>query len=280
MNNFYSMLLGKWEQKKFVCVGLDTDVAKFPNYFDERGIYLPREKILMYNCDLIDATHRYVCAYKPNLAFYLSLGGAGVKALERTILYIKKVDESIPVILDAKWADIGNTNDNYVKFLQRCGADAVTLQPYLGQEALKPFLDLEDKGCIILCRTSNKGADEFQDLEVNGTPLYLYVANNVVQYWNENENCALVVGATQPEELAMVRKQITRDMPILIPGIGKQGGDLEATVKAGVNSKKQGIIINSSRGIIFSSNTQDFQVGAEEKTLKLSRDIDSILNEM
>jgi orotidine-5'-phosphate decarboxylase len=186
----------------------------------------------------------------------------------------------VVVILDAKRADIGNTNEGYAKFAYDfLGADAITLHPYLGREALKPFLDRVDKGAIILCRTSNPGAGEFQDLLVSksqpaealakeGRPLYQIVAGNVAGEWNYNNNCALVVGATHPTELEIVRR-IVGEMPILIPGIGAQGGDVEKTVKAGVDKNGLNAIINSSRGIIFASNGLDFVQKAKEEAQKL-----------
>jgi orotidine-5'-phosphate decarboxylase len=205
----------------------------------------------------VDATKDLVCAYKPNLAFYR--GTYGKNVLKNTFDYIKHVAPGVVTILDAKQADIGNTNDGYVQEdFEFYGADAVTVHPYLGQEALKPFLDREDKGVIVLCRTSNPGAGEFQDIVVENNASFRHaekkvfhqVAINVSTQWNYNNNCALVVGATYPTELGDVRK-IVGDLPILIPGIGAQGGDLENTVFAGRDSKNQGMIINSSRGIIF-----------------------------
>jgi orotidine-5'-phosphate decarboxylase len=231
------------KNKSLVCVGLDSDAGKIP----QGSQYLFNKKIIEATCDL-------VCSYKLNTAFYESIGHEGIKALKNTCDYLKDKYPEIPIIIDAKRADIGNTNKGYVQFVfTYLGADAVTVHPYLGEEAIRPFLDCKDKGIIILCRTSNPGAGEFQDLKVGKTPLYKIVAKNVVQRWNKNKNCMLVVGATYPDELQEVRK-IVGDMTLLIPGIGAQGGDLEATLKAGLNSKKQGLMINSSRGIIFAKN--------------------------
>ena len=178
----------------------------------------------------------------------------------------------MPIILDAKRGDIGNTNEGYVKMtFDKLGVDAITVSPYLGKESLEPFLQRSDCGIIVLVKTSNPGAGEFQDLIVypersrRGKPLYQVVAKRIATDWNTNGNCAVVVGATYPEELLQVRK-IIGDMPILIPGIGAQGGNVLETVKNGVNSKKQGIIISSSRGIIFASNPR-------EATLKLHQEI-------
>lgn len=247
-----------------VCVGLDSDVGKLPKHL--RGQTNP---VFAFNKAIVDATHDLVCAYKPNSAFYEGLGEQGLQELQMTCDYIRQTYPEIVLILDAKRADIGSTNEGYVKYaFDWLGADAITLHPYLGKEALKPFLDRKDKGCIILCRTSNPGAGEFQDLVVDGEPLYLRVARNIAIKWNLNKNCMLVVGATYPEELAKVR-EIAPDMTFLVPGIGAQGGDVEKTVKAGLNAKKSGMIINSSRGIIFVSNGSDFAEKAREESSRL-----------
>lgn len=233
----------------------------------------------------MEATKDLVCAYKPNLAFYR--GASGKEVLSETIEYISTVTQNVPVILDAKYADIGNTNDGYVEeAFGYFGADAVTVHPYLGAEAMKPFLERTDKGVIVLCRTSNPGAGEFQDMQVyqdsdafagtGSKPLYERVARNVSYSWNYNDNCAVVVGATYPDELARVRR-LVGDMPILIPGIGAQGGDLEATVRTGRNSRGQGMIINSSRGIIFASSGEDFAAAARAETIKLHNAITACL---
>lgn len=254
------------KNNSFVCVGLDSDPEKLPGHLKQT-----KNAQFEFNKAVIDATHDLVCAYKPNSAFYEASGEKGVKQLKLTFDYINITYPEIVTILDAKRADIGSTNEGYVKYIfDYLGADAVTLHPYLGSEALNPFLDRKDKASIILCRTSNPGAGEFQYLQVNGVKLYKLVAEKVVYEWNKNNNCMLVVGATYPEELAEVRK-IAGDMTFLVPGIGAQGGDLEKTVKAGLNSQKAGMIINSSRGIIFASKDEDFasKARAEAKKLKL-----------
>ena len=217
----------------------------------------------------MEATKDLVCAYKINTAFYEAHGVEGITALHQTIACIHNIAPDIPVILDAKRADIGNTNIGYVKmafnFLQ---ADAITVHPYLGSEALEPFLSRIEKGIFVLCRTSNPGACEFQDLPFNGKPLYHFVARYVANKWNENGNCSLVVGATCPNKLREVRKLIG-NMPILIPGIGAQGGDIREVVAAGKDSRGCGMIINSSRDIIFASKEADFAEVARRKTEKL-----------
>jgi len=265
-------------------VGLDSEKSKLPKLYSD---YETTAAISLFNQSIVSATKDLVCAYKPNTAFYESHGPAGWRALLETIEYINKVAPSVPVILDAKRADIHNTNEGYVQMAFDCylKADAITINPYLGrEEANQRFLDQKDKGIIVLCRTSNKGAKEFQDLEVRpaawtqslqrkfgnamAMPLYQYVAHQVATEWNVHGNCMVVVGATYPEELAKVR-YIVDDLPILIPGIGAQGGDLEKTVFAGQDSRGQGIIVNSSRGIIFASNRLDFADAARRETERL-----------
>ena len=280
--HFMAMLQELQAQSRFVCVGLDTDVEKLPDEAFPGRSYT--HAILEFNKRIIDATADIAGSFKINVAFYECLGPVGLEILKATIEYIKQVSPGAPIILDAKRADIGNTNLGYVTAaFEELGADAVTVHPYLGREALAPFLEQEDKGIIVLCRTSNEGAGEFQDLAVavpgyetaerlginsaivayrNGcqhqpqVPLYLYVAHSVAHDWNERSNCCVVAGATYPGELADIRAAVG-DMPILIPGIGAQGGDLEATVAAGRDSNNQGMIVNNSRGIIFAFAKSD-----------------------
>ena len=209
------------KNNSLLCVGLDSDVRKLPSHLNN----IPNNQF-EFNKAIIDATYDLVCAYKPNSAFYEAAGVEGLQQLKLTIDYLKEKYPQIPVILDAKRADIGNTNEGYVtSSFDWLRADAITLHPYLGKEALQPYLDRKDKGIIILCRTSNPGAGEFQDLSVDGEPLYMHVSKKVAKDWNANENCMLVVGATYPEELAHVRKAVG-DMTFLVPGIGAQGGDV------------------------------------------------------
>lgn len=246
-NIFLEKLFKKWDEGKFVCVGLDQ--ADFE-----------------LNKSVVDQTFDLVCCYKPNSAFYEAESTAGWESLKKTIEYIRKKDPAIPVILDAKRGDIGNTNEEYAKAVfDELGADALTVHPYLGKEALQPFLKRVDKGIIVLVKTSNPGAGEFQDLEVNGKPFYQVVAEHVKDW---GANVGVVVGATYPEELKKVR-EIVGDMPILIPGVGAQGGGV-TQLKAGLNSKGQGIIVSSSRGIIFADNPR-------ETTLKLDNQIQEAL---
>lgn len=232
-NTFLDKLKAKWKDGKFVCIGLDSPDFEF-------------------NKSIIDTTCDLVCAYKPNSAFYEAEGIKGLEALKNTVHYVHEKDSTVPVILDAKRGDIGNTNASYAKAIfDELEVDAVTVHPYLGKESLQPFLDRADRGIIILVKTSNPGAGEFQDLEINGKPLYQIVAEHV-KSWNTNGNCGVVVGATFPEELKIVR-EIIGDMPILIPGVGTQGGDV-SSLKNGLNSQGNGIIVSSSRSIIFADN--------------------------
>jgi orotidine-5'-phosphate decarboxylase len=195
-----------------------------------------------------------VIAYKPNIAFYEARGDRGLAALRMTMEYLHLHHPDILTICDAKRADIGSTSQAYAcAIFDWLGFDAVTLNPYLGSDSLEPFLTRQDKGCIILCRTSNPGAGEIQDLQVDGRPLWQVVAERVRDRWNTNGNCMLVVGATYPDELRQVR-QIVGDMPLLVPGIGTQGGEIESTIHAGLDSTHKGLIINASRSIIFADD--------------------------
>ncbi|MEW6610385.1 MAG: orotidine-5'-phosphate decarboxylase [Patescibacteria group bacterium] len=282
MISFFDKLNEAMQQNNsLLCVGLDSDFDKIPECLkkgkDKSGGFSSRQRgemVLKFNQAIIDATKDVVCAYKPNTAFYEALGGRGIEVLKQTIAYIRERAPLIPVILDAKRGDIGSTNAAYVQFaFSYLKADAITLNPYLGKEALIPFLDQQEKGIFVLCRTSNPGAGEFQDIkDAQSEPLYKKVARRVTAQWNTNGNCGLVVGATFSEELKEVRS-LVGDMPILIPGIGTQGGDVEKTVKAGLNILHQGIIINSSRGIIFASPNEDFADAAKAEAIKIREEI-------
>jgi len=232
-----------------LCVGLDADFEKLPPAFKKKEF--PQFE---FNKFIIEQTVEFAAAFKPNAAFYEARGEQGIKELKMTMDYLWEKYSDVFTIYDAKRADIGNTNNGYVvSIFDWLGFDAVTLHPYLGSEALKPFLDRADKASIILCRTSNPGAGELQDLIMDGKKVWQVVAEKVVSTWNKNNNCMLVVGATYPEEMKTIRS-LVGDMTFLVPGIGAQGGDVEATVKAGINSEKLGMIISSSRGIIFAQN--------------------------
>lgn len=279
--NFRKLLETQWADGKFVCVGLDSEFGKIPEFVrrDTVGI---ANAIVAFNRAIVEATKDIALAYKPNLAFYEEHGSEGMSAFQRTIADINAIAPKVPVIADGKRADIGNTNNGYVaSMFEVMQADACTVHPYLGAEALQPFLARSEKGIIVLCRTSNPGAGEFQDMDVAGDmvpsgymPLYKYVAYRVSSVWNKNYNCALVVGATYSKELREVR-ELVGNMPILIPGVGfQQKGvpietQVEQVVSAGKDSKGQGMIVNSSRGIIFASNGEDFAEVARRETQKL-----------
>lgn len=235
-----------------LCIGLDSDFEKIPPDFLKK-----KNSVFEFNKSIIDSTCDLVCCYKPQIAFYASQGLPGIDALIRTIAYIHLKYPQIPVILDAKRGDIGTTAEQYVK--EAFGiyqVDAVTVNPYLGFDSLKPFLEKKDKGIIILARTSNPGAADFQDLKINEEKLYTRVAKKIVEWNKTYGNCLMVVGATWPEQLQVIRK-IAPEMFFLIPGIGAQGGNLEKTLRAGLTKDKSGLIISSSRGIIFSENPRE-----------------------
>jgi orotidine-5'-phosphate decarboxylase len=248
------MILDKYNQRaqkinSLLCVGLDSDFEKIPEHFKKKEF--PQFEFNKY---IIKETLEFAAAYKINTAFYEGRGDQGVRELKLTMDYLRMNHENIFTICDAKRADVDNTNKGYVSFaLDWLGFDAITLNPYLGAKALSPFLDRADKVSIVLCRTSNTGAGEFQDLESGGKKIWQIVADKVSKEWNKNNNCMLVVGATYPEELKKVREAVG-DMTFLVPGIGTQGGDLKATLEAGLNREGLGLIINSSRSIIFAEN--------------------------
>ena len=244
--------------RSLLCVGLDPDPAK-----------LPVKDVFEFNKAIIDATADLVCAYKPNLAFYEALGVRGLQALKKTVAYIPK---NIPVIGDAKRGDIGNTATAYARALfGYYKFDAVTLNPYLGYDSVEPFLDYKDKGVFVLCRTSNSSACDFQDLVDNfGIKFYQSVALRAGD-WNTAGNVGLVVGATCPEELREIRK-LCPQMPLLIPGIGAQGGDLELSVKYGVDANKEKAVIVAARQVIYASKGADYAQAARRTASEL-RDI-------
>lgn len=237
------------KNNSLVCVGLDSEFEKIPDRFKH-----VKHRQFEFNKHIIEKTYDLVSSYKLNSAFYESQGSDGIVDLKMTFDFLKSAYPHIPTILDAKRADIGNTNNGYVKFaFEYLGADSITLHPYLGKEALTPFLEREDRGIIILCKTSNPGSGELQDLKIDNEPLYKHLARIVVSDWNASNNCMLVLGATYPEELSEIRK-IAPDMVFLIPGIGAQGGDLEKTLTVGLDAQKKGLIIHSARGIIFADD--------------------------
>ena len=249
-----------------LCIGLDVDKEKMPKFLFESS----KHPYLEFNKSIIDSTKDLVCAYKLNMAFYEVLGTEGFELLKKTIKHIPK---DVAVILDGKRNDIGNTARKYAQTLfETLSADAITVNPYLGKDGVAPFLEYKDKCSFILCRTSNASAGDFQDLAVSETLLYQIVAKKIKE-WNENDNCGAVVGATYPEELKTIRSILGDEIPILIPGIGKQGGDVEKTIKNGTNSKGRMAIINSSRGIIFAGDDEDFATVSLKKAISLRDEI-------
>lgn len=244
-----------------VCIGLDPEPEKLP-----AGV-----SILEFCQAIIGATNDLVCAYKPNAAFFEALGADGWGTLKAVIECVPK---NIPVILDAKRGDIGNTARAYARAaFEELGADAVTVNPYMGYDSLEPFISYDDKGIFVLCRTSNPGAADFQSLEINGEPLYRLVAKKVGE-WNVRGNLGLVVGATQPEELKVIR-QSHPALPILIPGVGAQGGSLEKAVKYGTGGNSGGqAIISSSRQILYASSGPDYAAAARQAAMALRDEIE------
>ncbi|HVN46215.1 MAG TPA: orotidine-5'-phosphate decarboxylase [Steroidobacteraceae bacterium] len=269
MSAFIEKLERAWQQNdSLVCVGLDPEIERFPE-----TIRAQPSPIFQFNRAIIDATADLVCAYKPQFAHYAAYEAED--QLERTIEYIHRTRPGIPVILDAKRGDIGNTAERYaIEAFERYGADAVTVNPYLGGDSLEPFLRHAERGVLVLCRTSNPGAGDLQDLPVAGRPLYQVVAELAARRWNSRGNCLLVVGATYPRELAAVRA-LVGDMPLLVPGVGAQRGNVEQVVANGCTAAGTGLIISSSRGILYSSAAEDFAQAARTATVSLRAQINS-----
>ena len=263
MSQFIERLQQLWDSNNsLVCVGLDPEIERFPPQILDQP-----SPIFQFNKAIIDATADLVCAYKPQFAHYAAYEAED--QLERTIDYIQTTYPAIPVILDSKRGDVGNTAERYaIEAFERYHADAVTVNPYLGGDSLEPFLKHADKGVIILCRTSNPGAGELQDLEIGGRRLFHTVADLAARRWNTRGNCMLVVGATYPRELAEVR-EIVGNMPFLVPGVGAQGGDVAQAVQNGQTAAGAGLVISSSRGILYASPGEDFASAARAATEKL-----------
>jgi orotidine-5'-phosphate decarboxylase len=266
------LLAAQFAAGRHLVVGLDTDPARLPESVAPGAP--PGERVVEFNRLIVDATADVACAYKPNSAFYEALGGEGFEALAETIAGIRRGAPGAAVILDAKRADICSTNAGYVTAaFEQLGADAVTVHPYLGGEALAPFLERTEKLVFVLARTSNPGAGEFQDLEADGAPLYRHVARTVARDWNPAGNCGLVVGATYPEEMRAVREDVPAEMPILIPGVGAQGGDVAAVVAANRDAGSDAFLIAASRSIIYASAGEDFAEAARESAAALDAEI-------
>lgn len=260
------------KKRSFLCIGLDTDINKIPPHLQKLD-----DPVFEFNKQIIDHTHKYAIAYKPNIAFYECRGTTGWKSLEKTIEYLKKFD--VFTIADAKRGDIGNTSKMYAKaFLENLNFDSVTVAPYMGIDSVSPFLEYENKWVILLALTSNKGASDFQFIKNESSAKRLFEEVLLTSSkWGNPDNMMYVVGATQAEMLADIRK-VVPDHFLLVPGVGAQGGSLEAVAKYGLN-KQCGLIVNSSRGIIFASNGEDFGSQAGEKAHELQQQMESILHQ-
>jgi orotidine-5'-phosphate decarboxylase len=280
--SFIQQLQAAWQSSdSLLCIGLDPDLERFP-----KALASGNDSIFSFNRAIIDATHDLVCAYKPQIAYFSALGAE--RQLEQTITYIKSNYPHIPVILDTKRGDIGSTATQYAReAFVRYQVDAVTVNPYMGFDSVQPFLEYQDKGVIILCKTSNSGAAQLQEVLVQevqahevqaqqsgqkGEPVYEYIARLVAEKWNFNQNCLLVMGATWPQQVARVRS-IVGDMPFLVPGAGAQGGDIASIVQAGQTAQGNGLIISASRSILYASAKHDFAEAARTQAAALKNAI-------
>jgi orotidine-5'-phosphate decarboxylase len=260
------------KKHSFLCVGLDTEVEKIPSFLSGE-----KDPVFEFNKRIIDATHMYAVAYKPNVAFYECYGAKGWGSLEKTVTYLKENYPEIFVIADAKRGDIGNTSKMYAKaFLENMPFDAITVAPYMGEDSVIPFLSYNEKWIIILALTSNKGADDFQYHDEDGIKLFERVLS-VSQRWGTVNNTMYVVGATRAEMLKDIRK-IVPDHFLLVPGVGAQGGSLEEVVRYGMNGKC-GLLVNSSRGIIFADSSKDFAIVAGQKAKEIQLEMEKYLSE-
>ncbi|MEE3999629.1 orotidine-5'-phosphate decarboxylase [Tenacibaculum sp. FZY0031] len=260
------------KKKSFLCIGLDVDLDKIPPHLLQE-----EDPIFAFNKAIINATHHLCVAYKPNTAFYEAYGIQGWKSLEKTINYLNEKYPEIFTIADAKRGDIGNTSTMYAKaFFEDLAFDSVTVAPYMGKDSVEPFLAFEDKHTIMLALTSNQGAFDFQTLSVNNKELYKEVLE-VSKSWKNSQNLMYVVGATKAEYLADIRKIIPESF-LLVPGVGAQGGSLEEVCKYGMTNNTVGLLINSSRGIIYASRGSDFAEAAATKATELQQQMKNILN--
>ncbi|MCM1030370.1 MAG: orotidine-5'-phosphate decarboxylase [Oscillibacter sp.] len=269
----YTQLFEQIKKKKsFLCVGLDSDIAKLPAHLMGAD-----DPVFEFNKQIVDATADVTIAYKPNIAFYESRGVEGWSSLEKTVKYIRERYPEILLIADAKRGDIGNTSQMYAKaFLETLDFDAITVAPYMGEDSVTPFIQYSDKWVILLALTSNKGAFDFQFFESQGEKLYEKVLHKS-QEWGDSRNMMYVVGATKAEMLGGIR-DIVPDHFLLVPGVGAQGGSLEEVAKYGMNNYC-GLIVNSSRGIIFADKTENFAVRAGEEARKLQQAMERLLEE-
>ena len=266
--SFNALLEKSWKRSKsLVCVGLDTDLEKIPASFKKEN-----NSIFAFNKAIIDSTVEQVCAYKINIAFYSAI--AAELELEKTIAYIHKNYSDVVVILDSKRGDIGNTAEQYAKeAYSRYQADACTINPFMGTDSIEPFLKYKDKGAILLCRTSNAGGKDLQEFSSNSKPLYKHIAELAATKWNYNQNVSLVVGATYPKELKEVRTIVGNDIPLLVPGVGSQGGEISEVIANGKNAKGLGLVINVSRSVIYASSKDDFAIAAKNEVLRLNKEV-------
>lgn len=256
------------KNNSLLSIGLDPDVSKIPQHMLQKP-----DSIFEFNKAIIDSTHDLVASYKPNSAFYEAEGTDGISQLKKTIDYIQTTYSDIPVILDAKRADIGNTSEMYAKFaFEFCDADAITVNPYMGLDSISPFFERQNKGIFVLVKTSNPGSTDFQDIDVQGQPLYIRVAEKIVEWNKTYKNLCMVTGATWPEEIRELRK-LAPDMFFLVPGIGTQEGDLQQTLTNGLRVDKSGLLIHSGRSILYASNGLDFAEKARFEAQKLKDQI-------
>jgi len=264
---FIERLARAWSRgQTLLCVGLAPDPARLPPHLAAAD-----HPIFEFGRAIVDATADLVCAFKPQIAYYAAAGAE--EQLEMTIAHIRRSHPEIPVILDAKRGDIGSTAEMYAKeAFVRYQADALTVNPYLGSDSLAPYLAYADKGVIVLCRTSNPGARDVQDIESDGRKLYQIIAEKAARDWNANANVLLVVGATYPEELAQIRS-IVGDMPILVPGVGAQGGDVAAVMANGATADGTGLVISTSRAVLYAGSGPDYAQAARAAALKLRDEI-------
>lgn len=266
---FTEKLKSAWKtNNSLLMVGLDPDTNRFPEEFKNNP-----NAIYDFCTGIVDATAAYACGFKPQIAYFASQSAE--EQLMGICEYIKKYYPHLPIILDSKRGDIGTTAEHYAKeAFERYRADAITVNPYMGFDSIEPYLSWEEKGVIILCRTSNLGGSDLQFATLqDGTPLYLHVARLVAEKWNRTGQCGLVVGATFPEEIAKVRQVVGADMPLLIPGIGAQGGDVFNTVVTGCNAEREGVLINSSRAILYASAGADWKEAATKMAMNTRDEI-------
>jgi orotidine-5'-phosphate decarboxylase len=246
--NFTDLLHAQWQTGHVISVGLDPEVERLPAELRKCS---PEDGVVEFLRRVIVATATDAGAYKPNAAHFEALGPNGFAVLRTIVQMVNDLAPNTPVIFDAKRADIGNTNEKYAEAtFDHLGADAITVHPYLGPEAMRPFLERKNNGVIVLARTSNPGAGRYQDLQTEGMPLYQYIARDVAEHWNTYGNCGLVVGATYPDEMKKVRA-VAPNLPILVPGIGAQGGDITATIENGMLPDGSGLLLHAGRSLLY-----------------------------